>query len=588
MDHSRKRPASPGFTLSSPLAKKHNLEWRISPPPFRNPGRRRLWGSGEEEQRAAEEGGGQCDENGNKQGPTEDTEGVGGKQDEAEKPKPCEEDLKDQEPVSLPITTKDPAAALSYPSSPSSLLEPSSTTQQPHKPEDAWKEDDDRHLAHFTHLLTTHALGPQASWPPVHPRLPIPAYAALYARHSRRADGAHFVVTQHDHPVAGPHYDLRLQIGPASSCSWAVMYGLPGDPNARGRTGGAGAGALRNATETRVHCLWNHLVESGGWATGSLLVWDTGVYEVLPPRRRPAAGGSGGRSRSARRRRDAATPPRDTASFESQSDSDFEQGRDGGVGSGASRWADMTQQQKLAASFASRKIRLRLRGARLPRNYVINLRMTREDDAVGRARAARATEKSPLPRRRRGEGGGGGGPQQQRQQQPQDQARRKRWRPNISSDTSSSGSEEEEEGEEEGREPGGDEDAGLSAMDRELRELEDAEVRRTNAYPGATNSIGSVHQRRWFLSLDAAACGFERTRRDGGRVWWEPPGSEEGIKDEADEENNNEDSRLRWPFYVLGPEHERSVVTGRLGADVLRDEGVVGYVGRKGWRPILH
>jgi hypothetical protein len=25
--------------------------------------------------------------------------------------------------------------------------------------------------------------------------------------------------------VAGPHYDLRLQINGDSSCSWAIMYG---------------------------------------------------------------------------------------------------------------------------------------------------------------------------------------------------------------------------------------------------------------------------------------------------------------------------------------------------------------------------
>jgi hypothetical protein len=37
---------------------------------------------------------------------------------------------------------------------------------------------------------------------------------------------------------------------------------------------------------------------------------------------------------------------------------------------------------------------------------------------------------------------------------------------------------------------------GLSAIERELRELEDKEVRRTNAYPGASNTIGSVHQQR--------------------------------------------------------------------------------------------
>jgi hypothetical protein len=30
--------------------------------------------------------------------------------------------------------------------------------------------------------------------------------------------------------------------------SWAIMYGLPGDPNS--------IRLNRNATETRIHCLW--------------------------------------------------------------------------------------------------------------------------------------------------------------------------------------------------------------------------------------------------------------------------------------------------------------------------------------------
>ncbi|KAI1103455.1 hypothetical protein F4804DRAFT_333318 [Jackrogersella minutella] len=105
----------------------------------------------------------------------------------------------------------------------------------------------------------------------------------------------------------------------------------------------------------------------------------------------------------------------------------------------------------------------------------------------------------------------------------------------------------------------------------------DAEVRRTNAYAGAKNSVGSVHQRRWYLSLDREACGFARRR---GRTVWElgrGPVGEEGEKE-----------RLRFPFYVRGVEVERSVVTGRSGAEVLRDGGVKGYVGRKGWRAVLN
>ena len=42
------------------------------------------------------------------------------------------------------------------------------------------------------------------------------------------------MIHQHDHPIAGLHYDLRLQINETSSASWAIMYALPGDPIGRG------------------------------------------------------------------------------------------------------------------------------------------------------------------------------------------------------------------------------------------------------------------------------------------------------------------------------------------------------------------
>lgn len=85
-----------------------------------------------------------------------------------------------------------------------------------------------------------------ASSPSV-PRLQIADWTDLYRR-NERPDGRHFVVHQHDHPIAGPHYDLRLQFSETSSVSWSIMYGLPGDPNSRRLN--------RNATETRVHSFW--------------------------------------------------------------------------------------------------------------------------------------------------------------------------------------------------------------------------------------------------------------------------------------------------------------------------------------------
>lgn len=78
-------------------------------------------------------------------------------------------------------------------------------------------------------------------------RLSIDDWTNLYSRNGHE-NGCHFVIHQHDHPIAGPHYDLRLQFSESSSLSWAIMYGLPGNPNS--------CRMNRNATETRVHCLW--------------------------------------------------------------------------------------------------------------------------------------------------------------------------------------------------------------------------------------------------------------------------------------------------------------------------------------------
>lgn len=98
----------------------------------------------------------------------------------------------------------------------------------------------DDHLSYFKHLLSKHIITPSP--------LSIASYASLYTANAGSNHGAHFVIHQHDHPIAGTHYDLRLQINESSSVSWAIMYGLPGDPNS--------IRLNRNATETRIHCLW--------------------------------------------------------------------------------------------------------------------------------------------------------------------------------------------------------------------------------------------------------------------------------------------------------------------------------------------
>ncbi|GAB7353704.1 hypothetical protein MBLNU459_g4107t1 [Dothideomycetes sp. NU459] len=109
---------------------------------------------------------------------------------------------------------------------------------------------------------------------------------------------------------------------------------------------------------------------------------------------------------------------------------------------------------------------------------------------------------------------------------------------------------------------------------------EDETIRANNAYPGAHNTIGSVHQRYWFLTLDRQSSGFvkARTVSDGSR--WISSKS-------TDKRNGNQVTSGFEPFFVRGRDYERSVVTGRLAADVMDDEGIKRYEGRKMWRPIM-
>lgn len=99
----------------------------------------------------------------------------------------------------------------------------------------------------------------------------------------------------------------------------------------------------------------------------------------------------------------------------------------------------------------------------------------------------------------------------------------------------------------------------------------DEKIRQTNAYPGATNSIGSIHQRRWFITLDRHNSGFIQDRKKKTWVRKSEDGNTQGFE----------------PFYVRGPEVERSVVTGRTGYDVLEDEEVDDFVPRQGWRAVV-
>ncbi|GFP56711.1 hypothetical protein TASIC1_0007020300 [Trichoderma asperellum] len=395
------------------------------------------------------------------------------------------------------------------------------------------------HLAQFTSILSSH-LRPTSA---LIPRLSIPAYSQLYQSCAGSPNGAHFVIHQHDHPVAGTHYDLRLQINETSSVSWAIMYGLPGDANS--------SRLNRNATETRIHSLWasfpvsslpqNHLIETASPETGSLIIWDTGTYSVLPRRSKHAPP------------EDPSSPPGSPHSSSSSSSS-------------LNKHAP-TAQSLLHAAFQNRKIRLRLHGTKLPDPYVINIRLTKTEDAAGRSRSSR----TPRTRRR-------GRTTQVRRVEPES--------------TPSDSGDYDDDSDIDREEPTNNEPQGKTNNDspslnetRRQQEEEDAQVRLTNAYLGASNTIGSVYQRRWYLSLDRRACGFTKKKRHGRSAWELLPDT--APKDPSDSEAEPGSCRLSFPFYVRGPQFEQSVVTGRLGEEVLRDEGATAFVPRKGWTPVM-
>lgn len=85
----------------------------------------------------------------------------------------------------------------------------------------------DNHLDYFLALFRQFSKPVSAL---LAPRLSLSGLTSLYLRSASNPLGRNFIVHQHDHPRAGLHYDLRLQINPTSSCSWSIPYGLPGNP----------------------------------------------------------------------------------------------------------------------------------------------------------------------------------------------------------------------------------------------------------------------------------------------------------------------------------------------------------------------
>ncbi|KAK5448152.1 hypothetical protein LTS15_009176 [Exophiala xenobiotica] len=491
------------------------------------------------------------------------------------------------------------------------------------------------------------------------PRLAHNEWLDLYQRNLNDR-GHHFVVHQHDHPVAGTHYDLRLQCNATSSISFAIMYGLPGDPNSRKLN--------RNATETRVHNLWNHLIETASYETGTMLLWDTGEYEVLQD------------------------PPQSNNDSNTDSDSEPE-----------SPSLVESEPAKLHRAFQARKIKLRLHGTRLPKNYTLNLRLTHENNRLVQP------EPPAFKRRKRSQPSTATRRQthaESSDSEPGSNSSSGLSRPSTHDQSSQSSFEKARAGDSKrmpklgrsvssllrttspprpSRKPPGLEHQSSSSLyastakanakaiapaavpshssdpvtprrdkpqhgdeDRakhqtiftvtntahrpddvpESKEDEEVQIRLNNAYPGATNSINSIHQRKWFLSLEREACGFRPTNRMefGRRVWERPrmptrtrtptfpssssssspssngngngngltlgPGGRDKIhaQDQGQVQGHLGEGEVHlggFPsFYVRGRDFETSVLTGRLAADVAHDEGLVNYKPRGGWTAV--
>lgn len=244
----------------------------------------------------------------------------------------------------------------------------------------------------------------------------------------------------------------------------------------------------------------NNLIESASHATGSLLIWDTGEYEILPYHE--------------------VVTDQTTDNELSDTNEDVQD-------------VESSESERLFSSFQASHIRLRLHGVRLPENYTISLRMTKDN------RHLHAANKKEAVRR--------------------PNKRLRRTMPSTVAQTAFESTESDSDTIDNGGIQTPPDYGDSSAAD--ILSDDDETIRANNAYTGATNTIGSIHQRHWFLSLDKKNSGFTKTDGD-----W--------LGDAA-------------PFYVMGRDYERSVVTGRTADEVMEDEGVAKFIGRKMWRPII-
>lgn len=249
------------------------------------------------------------------------------------------------------------------------------------------------------------------------------------------------------------------------------------------------------------------MIESASQSTGSLLIWDTGTYTILP-----------------RKMPHHTRPALQTTDDDSDASSS---------GPASKRTANphVHENDKLIEAFQTRYIRLRLNGTRLPENYTVSLHLPSTN-------ANQPSNPDHKPRRRR-----------------------KPKEPKMSSKIQAIDSETDATTHKS-------KDAEPGSLEIDTDDDEDVQTRAQNAYPGSTNSIGSVHQRRWYMTLDRRSSGFVKS---ASGPWVRGGDRGQGFE----------------PVYVRGRDFERSVVTGRLAREVEGDEGLEGYRGRAGWVGVM-
>lgn len=215
----------------------------------------------------------------------------------------------------------------------------------------------------------------------------------------------------------------------------------------------------------------------------------------------------------------------------------------------------LSDSKKLEEAFRKRHIRLRLHGTRLPKGYTINLRLPSANNV--------SMQTNSSSRRKRRKRAASANPRTEEVETTDTETE------HLTPSETLKGEHKEQQSAE--SELGNPDAATLASGDEE-----DAAIRQNNAYHGSSNTIGSVHQRRWLMTLDKQNSGFIKSPTTGKWTRSVTAGLDSRVQ------------TLGWDsFNVKGKEHERSVVTGRLAAEVMEDEGVKMYKGRKMWRPIL-